>query len=328
LSQKSQLCTLALFRLVAWYWRLTVQRDPVREWREQYARRGTQLGFEPSSDAPFLSSVRPIWDAPRIVQTRLSPGLLFRDKNMIRDGDDRLSLVLTTSSRLTVGHRGRELCLEPGDAAMFQADAPGRAGSKRGFSVIELSMPQIEWHSRGVRPGDCLMRPVRRDSEGLKLLAGYIRSLESVSASVSLDGRDLIRRHVIDLAVLAATRPESIGESDASAVVAARRAAVLDYVATRFQDPDLSIVRIASALRISPRYVQRLLETLGTSLTAYVTELRLQLAFKLLTEHGRQPRRVADVAMEVGFSDLSYFNRSFKSRFGDTPRGVRASGGH
>jgi AraC-like DNA-binding protein len=295
-------------------------RDPVREWREEYARRGTRLGFEPATDAPFYSSIQPIWNEPRIVQTRLSPGLLIRDETMIRDADDRLSLAVTEWSRLDVAHRGREFCLEPGDATLFQADAPGRCGSRTGLTVLEMIMPQAEWNARGVRPGDLLMRHVRRGSEGLRLLRGYVRSLESIEASAS---HELVRRHVIDLAVLAVTRPHAIGESDVSAVVAARRAEVLEHIARRFRNPCLSVAMVAESLNISPRYVQRLLGTIQTSFTDYVNELRLQLALMLLTEGERQGR-IADIALEAGFSDLSNFNRLFRSRFGDTPSGMRA----
>jgi len=45
-----------------------------------------------------------------------------------------------------------------------------------------------------------------------------------------------------------------------------------------------------------------------------------------LTEPSENRLRVIDIALEAGFSDISHFNRSFRSRFGDTPRGVRASG--
>jgi AraC-like DNA-binding protein len=33
--------------------------------------------------------------------------------------------------------------------------------------------------------------------------------------------------------------------------------------------------------------------------------------------------RVAEIALEAGFSDISYFNRLFRARFGDTPTGIR-----
>jgi AraC-like DNA-binding protein len=53
-----------------------------------------------------------------------------------------------------------------------------------------------------------------------------------------------------------------------------------------------------------------------------VNELRLQQAFGLLTEPGA--RRISDIALEAGLSDISHFNRSFRARFGDTPGAVRA----
>jgi AraC-like DNA-binding protein len=35
-------------------------------------------------------------------------------------------------------------------------------------------------------------------------------------------------------------------------------------------------------------------------------------------------RKVSEIAMEAGFSDLSHFNRSFRRRFGETPSFARA----
>jgi AraC-like DNA-binding protein len=34
--------------------------------------------------------------------------------------------------------------------------------------------------------------------------------------------------------------------------------------------------------------------------------------------------RICDVALQAGFFNISHFNRLFRSRFGDTPKGVRA----
>jgi AraC-like DNA-binding protein len=81
---------------------------------------------------------------------------------------------------------------------------------------------------------------------------------------------------------------------------------------------------VAQSLGISPRYLQRLLETSGTSFTAHVTELRLKHAFMLLTAPDLSDVCICDVALQTGFSDISHFNRLFRSRFGDTPTGVRA----
>jgi AraC-like DNA-binding protein len=83
---------------------------------------------------------------------------------------------------------------------------------------------------------------------------------------------------------------------------------------------------VAKSKAISARYLQSLLETSGSSFTEHVTELRLQRAFALLTEAGDGPRRISDIALQAGFSDISHFNRLFRARFGDTPGAVRAQG--
>ena len=142
--------------------------------------------------------------------------------------------------------------------------------------------------------------------------------------TVSFDNRPIICRHIVDLTVLAATARCSIGESSASAVVATRQAAALDYMASHFSDPELSLAKVARSLGISPRYLQRLLETSGTSFTAHVTELRLKHALMLLTAQDLSDVCICNIALRAGFSDISHFNRLFRSRFGDTPKGVRA----
>jgi hypothetical protein len=78
-------------------------------------------------------------------------------------------------------------------------------------------------------------------------------------------------------------------------------------------------------LGITPRYLQRIFEASGTSFTEQVNELRLKRAFALLMEAADGPRRISEIAFQAGFSDLSHFNRLFRSRFGDTPSGVRAA---
>ena len=89
--------------------------------------------------------------------------------------------------------------------------------------------------------------------------------------------------------------------------------------------PELSLAKVAQSLSISARYLQRLLESSGTSFTAHVTELRLKHAFTLLTAENLIDVHICDIALQAGFSDISHFNRLFRSRFGETPKGVRAN---
>jgi hypothetical protein len=95
---------------------MLTQLDPIREWREQYARRYLRVDFEPLPGSTFRASVKPIFPELRIVRATLSPGFLFRDDNLLRDDDDRIGFVVAQSGELTARHLGREILLAPGDA--------------------------------------------------------------------------------------------------------------------------------------------------------------------------------------------------------------------
>jgi AraC-like DNA-binding protein len=187
-------------------------------------------------------------------------------------------------------------------------------------------IPPAEWAERSARPGDALMRFFSAKSDAMRLLRGYIRALEGNGFAGPIESSKIVRRHIVDLVVLAATPHGSIGESRASAVVASRIATAVGLIASSFQNPDFSLSMVARCLRISPRYLQRLLEMSGTPFTERVNELRLQKAYALLAEAHDGGRRISDIALEVGFSDVAHFNRLFRSRFCDTPSGVRAQG--
>src|SRR6185437_11976099 len=75
--------------------------------------------------------------------------------------------------------------------------------------------------------------------------------------------------------------------------------------------------------RLSSRYVRMLFATGGTSFSQFVREERLTRARSMLVSPRFRDRRISDIAYEVGFNDLSYFNRSFRRRFGCSPGELR-----
>ena len=79
----------------------------------------------------------------------------------------------------------------------------------------------------------------------------------------------------------------------------------------------------AACQGISPRYLRRLLTARGESFSGYVLEQRLRRAHAMLTAHRFRHEAVSDIAYDVGFGDLSYFNRAFRRRFECTPREAR-----
>jgi AraC-like DNA-binding protein len=65
--------------------------------------------------------------------------------------------------------------------------------------------------------------------------------------------------------------------------------------------------------------VQRLFQRTGSSFSEFVLEQRLLLAHRRLSAPGTSRDKIAAIALDAGFGDLSYFNRSFRKRFDMTP---------
>jgi AraC-like DNA-binding protein len=303
---------------------MAMRPRPIRQWREHYARRCLRVDFEPLADSTFHASVKPIFPERRIVRATLSPGFLFRDEDLLRDGDDSIGFVVAQSREPTARHLEREIRLAPGDATMMLMGATGGVGWSENSTLFDMLIPPAEWKTRGTRPEDGLMQRLSGKSEAVQLPRRCLGSVEK-GLTVSFDNRSIIRRHIIDLTVLAGTTRCSIGESSASAVVATLKAAALDYIASHFSDPELSLAKMAQSLGFSPRYLQRPLASSGTSFTAHVTELRLKHAFMLITAQDLSDVCICNIGLQAGFSDISHFNRLFRSRFGDTPKGIRAN---
>ena len=76
-------------------------------------------------------------------------------------------------------------------------------------------------------------------------------------------------------------------------------------------------------LGVTPRYVHLLLEETGKSFTHHVLQQRLERAAALLRDPQLRHRKIADIAAEAGFTDLSYFNRAFRRYYSATPSDIR-----
>ena len=95
---------------------------------------------------------------------------------------------------------------------------------------------------------------------------------------------------------------------------------VVKYVELNYASP-MTIAQMADLAGFSESHFMKYFKnTMGTSFIDYLNEYRLTMASRLLISSDSS---VLDIAAEVGFDNLSYFNRSFKKRFQQTPREYR-----
>ncbi len=132
--------------------------------------------------------------------------------------------------------------------------------------------------------------------------------------------------HIRDLLALAIGATRDAAEiAKSRGARAARLRAIKEDIANRFDQPDLSVATIALRHRIKPRWVQRLFESEGTTFTEYILAQRLLRAYRLLTDPRFASQKIGTIALDVGFGDVSYFNRAFRRRYGMAPSELRAA---
>lgn len=237
-------------------------------------------------------------------------------------------LIRPAEGRITVEQGDRRIALKAREAAVLSLDPAARTR----FSLVQIG--RIDLISLSVdrlpvlaeQRAQDFMQPVLRGNRGLQVLAHYgallLRGLLPLHSAAL---RELAVGHIHDLvgAMLAdRSLPAPLAASDRRA---GRLMAIKADIEARLEQRDLGIDVMAGLHGISTRAIQKLFESESRTFSDYVLERRLERAWhRLVTVEGSGPT-ISAVAFEVGFGDLSYFNRSFRKRFGRSPSQVRAA---
>jgi AraC-like DNA-binding protein len=250
---------------------------------------------------------------------------IYRRSREFIEHDD-LVLIAGFNASYEVQHLGRTLNLGRGEAVILTGGEPASFGGPAQNSVDLLRVPVRVLSPLVAELEASYGRTIPADSVALQLLVGYIRVLDKMDAAATPELELQVVSHIRDLMALAIGATQDAEEiANSRGVRAAWLRAIKEDIATSLDQPDLSASTIAARHRITPRWIQRLFENEGSTFTEYVLAQRLVRAHRLLTDPLRGNQKVSDISLDVGFGDLSYFNRAFRRRYGITPSELRAA---
>ncbi|CUH40511.1 Transcriptional activator NphR [Jannaschia seosinensis] len=248
---------------------------------------------------------------------------VVRDRQMLRsDPGDHLFLLVQDAGMCRIHQGGQAHVLEPGDMYLVDSSQPSDfVYDGRRSRQISIHLPREEMLHRfgpvcagGIEISrndplflamravlaklfteDCAVAPHLAEAL-LSLLGAYLRCLEHQTGAA---------------------------ERKAEAVLS-RALAVMER---RSHEPAFGTAELAEELAVSPRTLQRHFAAMGETVRERLLSIRLDNARARLRASGSGARddSLAQIAYEAGFSDLSYFYRAFRTRFGHSPGAARGA---
>jgi AraC-like DNA-binding protein len=249
-----------------------------------------------------------------------------RSQEIARDGSDDFTLICHVQDTLPFHSQRETEVIGPSTMLLGElTDASGATlGNCRKFSTLVIDRKTLLKSSPKVE--SLLFKPLRVAEELRVMIERYAALAVDAAPHAGPHGRILMGQHLVDLVTLAlGSRPDDREFARQRGQAQARLALMKADIAVELADGDLGIEALARRYGLSARQAQRLFEQDGITFTEFVLEHRLLLARKMLADPANTWRKINDIAYSAGFADLSYFNRSFRRRFGRTPSDFRRS---
>jgi AraC-like DNA-binding protein len=254
----------------------------------------------------------------------------IRSRASVSSVEDDLLVGVNLRGRTVVQSRGRELVLLDGEAILVTRDSISlNFIHPKPVNFLGFRVPRDAIAPLTGCIDDALIRMVPAGSEAIKLLVTYARAIAKEEQSLETpELQRLVASHIHDLSAVAlgATR-DGHAIAKGRSIRAARLRAIISDIEANLGDCDLTVAAVARRQQVTPRYLHKLFEGEALSFSSFVLSQRLSRAHLMLCDPRFGDRSISSVAFDVGFSDLSYFNRTFRRRYSATPTDIRQSSG-
>ena len=300
------------------------QRDRVERVREVFGRQILRFDIEVERNTPFRCDFT-LRDLPglRLVSGYADGVTSSRTKNLLIDGSDDVFVSCNFRGCLVAEQRGSRFTMGPGDFHI------GSCAEPISYIHVDREATALLVPRRVLVPfvpdlDDGFARLLDKNSPPVRLLHAYVRALDNEFSHGNSNLMQLAVTHIHDLLALALG---ATGDAEEVAknrgVRASRLHMIKSDIARNLVRLDLSVGAIAMRHNLTPRTVQRLFETEGTTFTEFLLDRRLAHAHRMLRGTRNSDMAVSSVAYSSGFSDISNFNRSFRRRYGASPTEIR-----
>ena len=262
-----------------------------------------------------------------------------------------VNVTTITSTRQKVSRGRSEISRMPAEVYFLNLQTRGQCRMSQGnraallgageFSVVDSTKPYLvdycsdDWEQYSFRIPRHLLSPflhqpnqstaIKVASNGgigtvvIDYLMSIARNAEGLSHSA-----DKVSSSMIELVAMSLGATENAREAGRGAALKALCSSLIHHVDMNIADPELSPLKVAAHFGVSPRYLHKAFEEGGQSFGRVLLERRLDRCAKDLTTTSAVS--ISEIALRWGFNDISHFSRTFRQKFGKSPREFRHEG--
>jgi AraC-like DNA-binding protein len=236
--------------------------------------------------------------------------------------DDSYKLLLQRKGHARLEISGRSFDLHAGDWSLYDPRAPYAIHNFDPASLLVVKIPRSRLCGLRVPELHSCESPEPAGAGLSAMLGSVLRSLAEQLPALPDDAGNAISESILGLLTYTLARHQDQRPERAlpRAVLQAR---VRQYIQAHLSEGDLSIERIAQALRCSKRYVHLAFEDADCSVERHIWNARLQNACLQLTSRQHDTRTIAQVSEACGFNSNAHFCKQFKTAYGCSPSEFR-----
>jgi len=295
-------------------------------WNELYSSRLEKAEITPADQERFdaelrLGNLGPV----RIARISCGRSSIARTPRHIGHALGRtFTFILQMRGEGLFAHYGHECALREGDITLCDSYAPHSYRLGDASEILMLRVPASILKEHLPSPEYFCGRHLQSNEGLTATVAAAATSLcTHLESGLSAEFQNRVARHLLDLiATSYAIAFESLA-TPTSSVVSGRHAKVKLYIEQHLRDPDLSPCSIANRLKLSSRYLRMIFSSSSETVSAYILRRRLEECARQMADAQWRGHSIAEIAFAWGFNSAPHFTRSFRERFGVSPRNYR-----
>jgi AraC family transcriptional regulator, positive regulator of tynA and feaB len=304
----------------------SLSRTRVAAWAAQYCAQFDRAELSASDAERFDAQIQVgVLGALRFARLRCAGSAI--DRRWTDAGSaaaPSFTLIAQLSGTGTFAQYGQRATLSPGDLALCDNAAPHTHTMNERSELVLLRIPASELREHLPAAQHFCGRRLPASEGMTSIAASLVENLcRQVESGLPDSVQDCLARQVMEMIGLAFTHSFDRLVAPSSAV-GGRLAKARLFIEQNLRDPELGPRSIAMSLKVSSRYLRMIFASADECVSSYVLRRRLEETARQLSDPRWRGRSICEIAFGWGFNSAPHFSRSFRERYGVSPRQYRA----